>query len=380
MWRRFAAWSWPQPVVLERTLTTSKDVMPILCPTDSKANSARNVTSSTLSTLQNELQLAANGVKLVSVLQEVLMSYPKFVCCEVRTTGSDKILCSQWLEARLIVLVRKLNDLGARPLKADSGLWIIGISTEGLGLPLVQRVVFSLLLMPRPYDIEQGNRHVRQLDPSLTFNHGALSALIQQLSEAPPCQHCSILESFGADLLSHTYSSTLDGPPSLDRLTTKGGGPAVPTRVTRDWVEVLLQSSQMRTATCALSFSKHSQKSGGVLREEDTMAFCQEVCGKLGVAVAPSKLEDAVNKVHRKSAEGLSIDNFSQFFERFLRQLSTQLPDAPSKEVEAEEQPHKALAPVIEAVEEFRAILNGGEFCGMIDVTIEDAVALQRRI
>lgn len=35
MWKRFATWSWPQPVGLEAVKVASKDLMPILCPTDS---------------------------------------------------------------------------------------------------------------------------------------------------------------------------------------------------------------------------------------------------------------------------------------------------------------------------------------------------------
>jgi len=371
------------PVLLQGSSAVNCcDVMSILCPTDQAANSARNVTASTFSVLCNELQLAANGVKLVSALQEVLMSYPFFVCCEVVAGGLDKILCSKWLEARLIVLVRKLSSMAARPMKVDGGLWIVGLASEDLGLPLIQRVVLSLLLMPAPYDVKLGNKYLQDLDPTLVLTERGLHDLIQQLSEALPCQHYSILESFGVDLLPCKGSSLVGlGPPSLERLVTKNGGPAVPPTATREWLEVLLKSGQMRTAACSLSFKKHSQN-GQLLQEKDTMAFCQEICSKLGITVSPSKLEDAVARVHKKSTAGLTLDNFSQFFERFLQQLSTQLPRVPlSRSGRADETCNRdALALVTKVVEDFRCTIDAGDWRGMIQITIEDAETLQRRI
>jgi len=382
--------SWSQPVTLEHSAASSQGLMSILCPTDPRANSARNVTRSTLLTLQNEMQLIANGIRPACVLQEVLMSFPKFVCCEVRAAGSQRAVCLHWMEARLITLLRKLDDFGARPMKVDDGLWIIGIATEDLGISLVQRIVLSLLLTPAPYDLQQCNKYLQELDPTLELNQSALREIIQQLSASPPCQHCALLESFGLDLLTHASSSTMGGPPSLERLTTRGGGPAVPSVVTRDWVDVLLRSSQMRTAACSSSFKKHSHGKGAVLQKEDTLAFCEEICKKLGVFVSPAKLADAVDKVHCKNTDGMSFDSFSHFFERFLRQLSTQLPGPSSSWEESatggypmqQQQPHanEALAPVMAAVNDFRAMVQDGEWRGMIDITVEDAAVLQRRI
>merc|ERR1740129_1425502 len=51
MWQRFAEWPWPRPVVLNsahgsgQTPACSGALMPILCPSDPTANSARNVTA-----------------------------------------------------------------------------------------------------------------------------------------------------------------------------------------------------------------------------------------------------------------------------------------------------------------------------------------------
>lgn len=274
------------------------------------------------------------------------------------------------------MLVRALAPLNARPVEVDNGLWIVGVATEGLGLSPVQRVVLSLLLMPSPCDVEHGNKYIQELDPCLVLNRAVLEQLIQQLSETPPCQHGSILDSFGLDCLN---KPTLDGPPSLDRLTTRNGGPLVPARVTRDWVDILLKSSLMRTAACTGSFKKHSQGSEGALREQDTMAFCQEVCCKLGVVVEASKLEAAVAMVHKKNADGLFPDNFSLFFERFLRQLSSQLPEA-SGHPDVDEQ-LDMLSPLLsKAVDDFRGLIAAGEWRGEINITLEDSVVLQRRI
>jgi hypothetical protein len=112
------------------------------------------------------------------------------------------------------------------------------------------------------------------------------------------------------------------------------------------------------------------------------MAFCQEVCSKLGVAVAPKKLEEAIAKVHRKCDQGLSEEDFSQFFERFLRQLSTQLPAASrSSDVEEKEaQAGESCKAIASAVDGFKALVRGGEWSDFIDITISDAETLQRRL
>jgi hypothetical protein len=286
------------------------------------------------------------------------------------------------LEARLVVLIRKLASVQARPIKAGSGLYLIGIDAENLGLPLVQRVALSLLSMPPPYDVEQGNNILKELDPSETLQQTELVDLIEQLSKAEPYQHCCVLESFGLDILTKTESGPGPGPPSLERLVTRQGGIAVPNGVTRDWVELLLSNRHMRETACASSFKKFARRGEGSLREEDTLAFCQEVCRKLGVTVASEKLQAAIGKVHQKSSGGLALDDFSHFFERFLNQLSTQLPKAvASEEAVSDVVINESARPdVSEAVEQFQAIVDRGEWRGMIHITVEDSSSVQRRV
>merc|ERR1712196_559441 len=117
--------------------------------------------------------------------------------CEVNAKCSDRCLCSLWVEARMMRLIRpwQLQRVNARIVKVECGFWIIGISNDELGLPLVQKAVLALLLLTEPRDLEEANSIIRELDPSLELNQAGLHELIGQLSEAAPCQHCSILES-----------------------------------------------------------------------------------------------------------------------------------------------------------------------------------------
>jgi len=154
---------------------------------------------------------------------------------------------------------------------------------------------------------------------------------------------------------------------------------AIPSGVTRDWVQLLLSSSHMRSTACASSFKKYAQRSEGKLHEEDTLAFCQEVCSKLGIAIARTKLEEAVSKVHRKSNVGISLDEFSQFFDRFLQQLSTQLPKAPTIDA-AVDGAINETAIEIEVVEQFQGIVDRGEWSGMIHISVEDSSVVQHRV
>jgi len=129
MWQKFARWEWPRPVFLARDAPSkSAELMPILCPTESDANSARNVTAATLQVLRSEFRLAASGVQVVPILNELLDVYPVFVCCEVKAQRKDWLQCVHWFESRLMMLIRGLDSLCVRPLKVVPGLWLVGVA------------------------------------------------------------------------------------------------------------------------------------------------------------------------------------------------------------------------------------------------------------
>jgi len=126
MFQRFATWPWPRAVELlpSGAGKNAAGLMPVLCPTDVSANSTRNVTEATFRVIQAELQAAAAGAPPAHVLGGLQV----FVRCQVRALGAELAVCSGWLEARLVTLVRSLDTLSPRPLKAAAGLWAIGIS------------------------------------------------------------------------------------------------------------------------------------------------------------------------------------------------------------------------------------------------------------
>lgn len=139
MWQRFAAWEWSKRAVTLRAsdhdLQVPSDAfMFIPCPSEPSANSARNVTRATLALLQSELQFAASGFGFGAqpAAPELLAIFPLFVCCEVRADAAPEHepLCSAWLEARLLVLVRKLDDVAARPLRMSPSCWLIGVAGD----------------------------------------------------------------------------------------------------------------------------------------------------------------------------------------------------------------------------------------------------------
>merc|ERR1719277_2370440 len=129
MFQRFVSWPWPQPVDLVPLPVDAPGplalggFMPIRCLSDPAANSARNVTASTSEVLQAELRSAAAGVQG----GPVLAGFDVIVRCQVRLTGPELEVCSAWLEARLIVLVRLLDTMRPRPIRAATGLWAIGL-------------------------------------------------------------------------------------------------------------------------------------------------------------------------------------------------------------------------------------------------------------
>jgi len=126
----------------------SNVVMPILCLADSAANSARNVTDATLAVLRSEMRLASSGTPIAGALEDFAQEHAVFVRCEACAAGAQKPVCSGFLEARLIVLVRSLGHLGVRPLKLAPGLWAMGLQggpeTAALAATAVER--FSGLL------------------------------------------------------------------------------------------------------------------------------------------------------------------------------------------------------------------------------------------
>jgi len=137
--KRFSTWAWPEPVTLTRAgagRSSAGDLMPILCPAEPFANSARNVTTSTRAILQTELQRRANGEAKPPGL---LGGYHTFVRCQVTATETARAGCAaHWLEARLLALVKKLDHLNARPLCLGAGLYIVGVSSSAASLePIV---------------------------------------------------------------------------------------------------------------------------------------------------------------------------------------------------------------------------------------------------
>jgi len=138
MWRRFATWHWSLPVPPGTAGATPGCPMQVYCPTEPLRNSARNVTAATLTVLQEEFLHACTGAHPVcSALREVLASYAGFIRCEARREGPEALLCSAWLEARLMALLRDLDGLALRPFKAASGLFLLGVAEAGsLGQPV----------------------------------------------------------------------------------------------------------------------------------------------------------------------------------------------------------------------------------------------------
>jgi hypothetical protein len=129
--KRFSTWAWPEPVTLTRAgagRSSAGDLMPILCPAEPFANSARNVTMSTRAILQSELRRRASGGARPPGL---LGAYHAFVRCRVTATEAARAGCAaHWLEARLLLLVKKWDHLNARPLRLGPGLYVVGASAS----------------------------------------------------------------------------------------------------------------------------------------------------------------------------------------------------------------------------------------------------------
>jgi len=173
MFKRYAAWPWPKPVELCSSSAQEPDaaalnaggegLMPVLCPTGPRADSARNVTLSTRAAIQAEMQLAADGAARGPVLGGLQV----VVRCQVLLSeGPEHSVCSGWVEARLIQLVRRLDALQPRPLKIREGLWAIG-----LGDPRAREIdeaigdFQELLAQHLPCQSWSGNVEVQVEDP-----------------------------------------------------------------------------------------------------------------------------------------------------------------------------------------------------------------------
>jgi len=130
--RRFAVWPWPTPVcvsgvaVAAAAATQARELMPILSPCKPFANSARNVTVSTLAVMSAELRSAAAGEAATAMLGH----FSWFIRSEVQgTTPESKRACA-WLKSRLLTLIRRLEHMEARPLQLGTGLWVIAAATD----------------------------------------------------------------------------------------------------------------------------------------------------------------------------------------------------------------------------------------------------------
>lgn len=144
--KRFAAWAWPSPVLVGHYQTDAvlhdEHIMPILCPTNAHGNCARNVTDSTRAVLQMELHRKANGQE-----RPLLQDYHSFIRCEVLVNDPAEAACAaHWLEARLLVLVRKLDHVGGRPLRLCLGLYVVGAAADPATLKQVANDFHEMLL------------------------------------------------------------------------------------------------------------------------------------------------------------------------------------------------------------------------------------------
>lgn len=131
MFQRFASWPWPRPVELALWPADAPasspplgGFMPVRCLSDPSANSARNVTAATGDALRAELRAAAGGAPAGPVLAGIRV----VVRVEVGLRGAEMEVCSAWLEARLLRLVRLLDPLRPRPARAAPGLWAVGLA------------------------------------------------------------------------------------------------------------------------------------------------------------------------------------------------------------------------------------------------------------
>jgi len=130
---KFSTWPWPKAVSLTPVDSSAAPVvggaMPILCPTETSANSARNVTASTCNVLRTELDHRARGGGKKPLFEASLTTFVR--CRIVAAEPAELALASQWLEARLLWLVKKLDAFSARPLHRETAPYEYIIGTSG---------------------------------------------------------------------------------------------------------------------------------------------------------------------------------------------------------------------------------------------------------
>jgi len=139
MQRRFAVWPWPAPVCVTGTAVAPaaaaatapaaaapRELMPILSPCEPFANSARNVTVSTLAVMSAELRNAAAGEAATAMLGR----FNWFIRCEVQGNTPERNCACAWLRSRLLLLIRRLEHMEARPLQLETGLWVLAAAAD----------------------------------------------------------------------------------------------------------------------------------------------------------------------------------------------------------------------------------------------------------
>jgi len=139
MQRRFAVWPWPAPVCVIGTTVApaaaaaaaaARELMPILSPCEPFANSARNVTVSTLAVMSAELRSAGAGEATAAMLGH----FNWFIRCEVQGTTPESNCARAWLRSRLLLLIRRLEHMEARPLQLGTGLWVLAAAADAATL------------------------------------------------------------------------------------------------------------------------------------------------------------------------------------------------------------------------------------------------------
>jgi poly(A) polymerase len=134
----YARWRWPEPVVLTEDAASyqpqRRDVMPVPTLLAPVANSARNVSRSTLAVLRDEwargetlTRRARSGAGTWAALFEpidALSQFERFLLIEVRAESEEALAhCLGWLEGHLTGLVVALEADAALRARPFPGLW-----------------------------------------------------------------------------------------------------------------------------------------------------------------------------------------------------------------------------------------------------------------
>merc|ERR1712087_383252 len=119
-----------------------------------------NITASTFNVLRAELDHKARGGK--RLLFEACLS--TFVRCRVvATEKADIPVASLWLEARLLLLVKKLDHMNARPLHRPTAPYEYIIGTSGQ-MSVVQQAVDEFQEVIGAHAEEDGEKWLRFID------------------------------------------------------------------------------------------------------------------------------------------------------------------------------------------------------------------------